>query len=906
MRHLTSLYLLLFLYGLPCIGQQQSDLIIDAQFQAMTLEQILEDLETDYPVHFYYKKEWLPTSLITFSVEDETLENVLSELLARFGLHYATYENYAVLITREEMEAKSFSREFFEARDQLDRQFEENTAMVIIGDSLNLNPSGKASVKIKLTDPLERAPIIGALVFIEELNISSISDGNGTVDLEIPLGQHEVGIQSIGFHPTVKRISVFNDGDWDLELRSQSYTLGEVVIQERRNDDNFQAVSIGLEALSAKEIQQLPSFLGEADVIRSILSLPGVSTVGEGSSGFNVRGGNIDQNLILQDGAPIFNASHALGFYSIFNPDAVSQVKLYKGYIPAYYGGRLSSVLDVNLKDGDYEKLRMNGGIGPLASRVTMNGPIVKEKTSFLLGARAAYPNWILKQVENEDVNDSRASFYDVNAKVNQKIGKSGNLMLSFYQSNDLFRFANDYGFSWKTRTGTFQWNQIIKPGLSSSLSASAGQLLNNFFDPEGTDAFDLDNGISYYKLKQNFFLTPGNEHNVHFGAELTHYRSEPEDLRPRGVRSTVIPTSINKGQGRELGLYVNDEFVLNADLSFAVGLRFSLYQQLGPGRIFNYEADQPLRPENILDSIRVNSGEVVDTYSGFEPRFSFRWIVGKNNSLKLSYNRLQQFIHLISNSTAATPADIWQVSTQYIPPQISDNYSLGYYRNFKQNTWESSIEFYYKDVRQLVEYKDFSQLLINENLETELLIGKGRAYGFEFALKRKVGEVTGSMSYTYARSLRKVDGPSPEERINRGEWFPSNFDKPHTLNVNVKWQASKRGFLSVFFNYSSGRPVTVPTANYFQGTVVLPHYSDRNQFRVRNYHRMDIAYTLTRKAVRRSKYKGSLTFSVYNVYFRRNAFSVFFEREPNRAFSAFQLSVLGTAFPAMTYNFKF
>lgn len=887
-------------------AQKQADLIVSGDYSNHTIKSVLQDLSERYPISFYYKSEWLPEATVQATFQEEKLSTALTEILQANNLFFSFYSDYAIIVTKEPMEEQNFSRAFFEARSNLGKSSSNQTTTLVVGDSTRLNSSGQAKVELSLENANNQEVITGALVYIESLGLSEISDGDGKVTINIPLGRYNLGVQSIGYTTLDQSISVFNDGELRLLLQDQAYNLGEVVIEERRNDDNVKSVTIGVESLSAKEIRELPSFLGEADVVKSLLTLPGVSTVGEGATGFNVRGGNIDQNLILQDGAPVFNASHALGFYSIFNPDAVSQVKLYKGYIPAFYGGRLSSVLDVRLKDGDYDRFGFSGGIGPIAGRITVNGPIVKGKTAYLVSGRSSYANWILKRAENPDVNNSRASFYDFNIKLNQRIGKASSIIASYYQSSDDFQFSDQYGFNWATKIAALEWNQIITPNLSSGFSISAGQLLNNFFDPLGTDAFTLENGLRYYKAKQNFFLTPGGEHNIHFGVEATQYESEPEVLRPRGDISTISPALADKGIGREIGIYVNDEFVLNQKLSLAVGLRYSFYQQLGPGQVFEYEPGKPLRPEHVLDSILVQNGEVIQRYSGFEPRLSFRYIAGKNSSLKLSYNRLLQYIHLISNSTAATPADIWQVSTRYIPPQLSNNFSIGYYRNFNNNSWESSVELYYKGIPQLVEYKDFANLLINENLETELLIGRGRAYGFELALKRRTGKLTGSMSYTFSRSLRQVEGPSEEESINSGAWFPSNFDKPHNLNLNLKLKTSKRGLLSIFFNYSTGRPVTIPTANYFQSSIVLPHYSDRNQFRIPDYHRMDIAYTINRKAVRKSRYKGSLTISVYNVYFRRNAFSVFFRKDPEKAFNAFRLAVLGTAFPAVTYNFKF
>ena len=466
MRLLFSIIVSLFVS--KGFAQRQAELEVSGDYANLSIESILQDISNRYPVHFYFKSQWLSEETISTTFQKEKLTSVLTDLLLPNDLYFSFYSDYAIVITKEPMAEQNFSRAFFEARSNLGKATPNEDAIIAIGDTSSLNSSGRARVKLSLENENNQEAITGALVYIESLGLSEISDGEGKVTMDIPLGHYKLGVQSIGYTTLEQSIRVFNDGAIRLGLQDQAYNLGEVIIEERRNDDNVKSVTIGVESLSAKEIRELPSFLGEADVVKSLLTLPGVSTVGEGASGFNVRGGNIDQNLILQDGAPVFNASHALGFYSIFNPDAVSQVKLYKGYIPAFYGGRLSSVLDVRLKNGDYDNFGFSGGIGPIAGRITVNGPIVKGKTAYLLSGRTSYANWILKQAENPDVNNSRASFYDFNVKLNQRIGKASSIIASYYQSSDDFQFSDQYGFSWATRIAALEWNQIITPNLSS------------------------------------------------------------------------------------------------------------------------------------------------------------------------------------------------------------------------------------------------------------------------------------------------------------------------------------------------------------------------------------------------------------------------------------------------------
>ena len=685
----------------------------------------------------------------------------------------------------------------------------------------------------------------------------------------------------------------------------EAYELDEVLLEAEANRNVSSALS-GVDQLSIREIKRLPAFMGEIDVIKSILLLPGVSTVGEGAGGFNVRGGTIDQNLILQDEAPVFNASHVLGFFSIFNSDVVEQLTLYKGNIPAQLGGRLSSVLDIRLKDGNYQEFKARGGIGAVASRAVIEGPFQKGRSSYLLGLRSSYSAWALRLVQNPDVRASAASFYDVNAKISQRLGKQGSLHLSAYASNDRFQFASQYGYGWRTQLLSAQWRNLMSAKLSSTTTALYGNYVSEYFDPEGQDAFTLENGLQYYKFKHNFLWLPSPAHTLHIGAAFTHYKGRPEQIGPRGSESGIRRREVPKDQGRELALYINDTWELGSFVALSLGLRYSLYQNVGPDTVLTYREGGSLEPEHVIGTQAYESGEVISQYGGWEPRISLRVNVNENSSVKVSYNRLRQYIHLISNTTAATPVDIWQVSNTYVPPQIADNYSVGYFRNFNGNRWETSLEFYYKDIHQLIEYKDLPDLLLNEYLETELISGIGRAYGGELSIKRKAGAVTGWFSYAYARSLRQVRGEFSEEIINEGEWYPAQFDQPHQLNAVVTYKIGKKHTFSANFTYSSGRPITAPIADYFIGNTLIPHYSARNQVRIPDYHRLDFSYTIDPQAVRRQRFKSTITFTLYNLYARKNPFSVYFQRTDKFLPDAFKLAVLGSVFPSVTYNFNF
>ncbi len=888
-------------------SQSILDMRITGQFENVSLQQVIHTIDQQYAVDFYYKAAWLPEKTVSFQFENTTLAEVLNQLLQNTTLTFTSYSNYAIIIAPQKDLTQEFTQEYFVRKGrQQNSSGPAEYDILTLGDSSKTSATGKAEVFGTITDAITGEYLAGATIYISDHSLSATANAEGKFRMGLPVGLYQATVQFVGYEPKTQYIRVLSNDAWPIRLVPEAFELNEVVIREKTDNSNIQSVQAGIEKLSINQIKQLPAFLGEVDVIKSLLTLPGVSTVGEGASGFNVRGGTIDQNLIMQDEALVFNSSHVLGFFSVFNPDAIKEVVLYKGNIPAQYGGRLSSVLDVKLKGSNYDTFKGQGGLGIVSSRILLEGPIVQDKTAFMMGARSSYSDWILRLMKDPDLKKSAAFFYDLNAKISHRFNNSSSLSLSYYQSYDNFQYSDQFGYAWGTQTANFTWNQIISSDLSSSFTVVYGNTNNESYDPEGFDAFTLRNGPQYFKLKENFFLTPFGNHKVNAGAEAIRYISKPETLNKRGSESGIVPEKIEKDDGQELAFYVNDEFDLDDRFSFSLGLRYSLFQQLGPGRVLSYIPGMPRQPDHIIDSAFYQAGTIISQYHGWEPRVSMKISLGVNNSVKLSYNRLYQYIHLISNTTAAVPVDIWQVSNTYIPPQYADNYSIGYFQNLRQNTWETSLELYYRNLHNVVEYKDLPELLLNDHLETELLSGIGKAYGAELSIRKVSGVLTGWLSYTYSRTFSKVKGNSTEETINQGDWFPSNFDKPHNLNLSVNIKANRRSQFAVNFNYSTGRPITAPIANYFIGATVIPHYSARNRYRIPDYHRLDVSYTIDSNIIRRKKVKGSLTFSLYNVYARNNAFSVFFRRDLQSTASAYKLSVLGSIFPAVTYNFEF
>ncbi len=777
--------------------------------------------------------------------------------------------------------------------------------VVTIGDSTQTNQQEAVLAgRVRLEGD---KPIAEVSVSVPSLERGTITNRAGEYRLVLPVGEHRLTFQYVGLQPIAKTVRLYASGTLDIIMREQAVDLAEVIIQGRAADENVRGVASGVEKLNIETIKSLPAFLGEVDVVKSLLLLPGVSTVGEGASGFNVRGGRVDQNLILQDGALLLNSSHVLGFFSVFNPDVSENFTLYKGHVPAQYGGRLSSVLTVDTRNGSYDDFKVQGGLGLVSSRLAVEGPIIKDKTSFLVGGRVSYSDWILRQVRQVDVRQSSASFYDLNGLISHQFTPNNRLSIGYYGSEDYFRYSDQFGYTWGTQLLNLRWRALVSENWLSNFSAVRGVYRNTFFDPAGFDAFRLRSGLRYYQFKQNFTVSRLANQAIDLGAEYVSYDNDPTVSGPFDAASTVGNEQITNEAGREMSLYANDEITISPRVSVSVGLRYTLFQNVGPYDVFTYQNNAPTNVAAITDTIGYASGEVIQTYGGLEPRLAVRFQLNASSSIKLGYNRMRQYLHQISNSTSPTPVDIWQLSNRYIPPQVADNVSLGFFRNFRDNQWETSVEVYGKRMDNLVEYKDFAELLLNEHLETELLAAEGRAYGGELYIKKNQGKWTGWLSYAYARTWVRVVAAEGRETVNQGDWYPANFDKPHNVTLVAKRQLGEAGSFSTNFTYSTGRPAVIVVSSYIDGNTTVPVFSERNQYRIPNYVRLDISFTTGKLFSKGARYEDNLTISVYNLLSRDNAFSVFYRRTDERVLpQAFKFSVLGAAFPALTYNFNF
>ncbi|MCC6691728.1 MAG: TonB-dependent receptor [Bacteroidia bacterium] len=757
--------------------------------------------------------------------------------------------------------------------------------------------------------------IIGATIFVKELKTGAASNVYGFYSISIPEGNYTVVYNSLGYLPVSKQIRLYNDTSSNVELVEEVKQLQEVTVSAENEDANVKNVEMSINKLDIKSIKKIPALLGEVDVIRSIQLLPGVTTVGEGASGFNVRGGTIDQNLVLLDEAPVFNSSHLFGFFSVFNPDAVKDVKLIKGGIPAQYGGRLSSILDVRMKDGNNKKFEVNGGVGIIFSRLSVEGPMAKGKGSFIVAGRRSYVDVLAKPFLNSDLKGSKFYFYDLTAKANYTFSDKNRLFLSGYLGRDVFGAANVFGFNWGNATGTLRWNHVFgeKVFLNTSLIYSNYDYSVEFGSNGGRDHFLWKSKIINYSVKPEFTYFLNTKNTIRFGAQSTYYNFVPGTARATSLGAST-DFSLKDKFALESAVYISNEQKIGDLIILEYGLRISSYQYLGGDSVYTFNYAEPNTRKLVNTRTFAPQNTDVQNYNNFEPRFAAKIDITESSSIKLSYNRTTQYLHLISNTAASIPLDVWTPSTNNIKPQISDQEAIGYFKNFgKNNMYETSVETYYKYMQNQIDYIDGAQLRLNQYLEADLMTGIGRAYGAELYVRKTKGKFTGWISYTLARTERKVDG------INQNNWYPNRFDKLHNLNVVSNYTLNARIEFSANFVFMTGTPTTFPTNRIDlvvaadpnnSATIIVPHNSQgsRNNYRIPPYHRLDLSVTLYQKKKEHRKWEWFVVASVYNVYNRLNPFSVYFQQNPDNVqqTQAVQYSIIGRVIPAVSFNFKF
>ncbi len=898
---LKIIFLCCFCCGVVTVSAQNIlDVRLNGTEQGKPLVTVLAELEQQHAVRFYFLPESIQPISFQQSYAGQTLAEALDNVFLGTDLNYLSMYPHAVVIVKDPTQAILRNSAIKTAVRQ-QKKIERHS----FGE-LGKSKKERVSIIGHVVNAKTREPMPRATIQIIDTGFGTTTDDSGGYTLSLAPGVHVLNFSFVDFEDKVIDLAAYDDGEVNLEMEPMPIMLDEVVIQDRAMRE-ITTSRIGQTQLTALELKRVPSLLGEPDLVKQVQVLPGVTTVGEAATGFNVRGGSVDQNLILYDGLPVFNSSHVFGFFSAFNSEAIRDVSFYRGGIPAEYGGRASSVLDIKSRDGNYQKWNGNAGIGMITSNFMINGPIVKDKTSMVASFRSTYSNWLIHSIRTNYANLSKSSvfFYDGTVKLTHLIDAQTKLSVTGYSSSDAFRLVGDSTYHWHNLNISAKLDHQFSEKLGSEFIAGVSKYGYSLVNGNYATASELSFQITSSMMKAGFYYQ-GDNHKINFGWQAMFYQFNPGSFKPTSSLSNARQVSLNEQYAIENAFYASDEWSLTRKLFLEGGLRLPVFSSFGPASVNIYKEGSPREIGTIIDTLQFRKGQPIKTYMGLEPRLSFRWMAGKNGSVKLGYNRMYQFLHLVTNTTAVTPVDIWQPSGHYFKPQKADQISIGYFKDFQEKKYGASSEVFYKSIKNILDFKDGAQLILNPHLETELLQGKGHSYGVENSLAKNTGRLTGTLNYTYSRSFRLISGPTPSESVNQGKLYPASFDQPHIMNLAWKYNLSRRYFFTGNFTYHTGRPVTVPLSAFeFENTTVT-YFSGRNQYRIPNYHRLDLAFVFEGNHKRVKRGEATWVLSFYNVYGRKNPYTVFFRTGANGLPTPYQLSIVGTILPSLSYNVKF
>jgi hypothetical protein len=862
---------------------------------------VFEQIERKTQVRFFFLNEWIQSIVVPSYFQNQTLAEALTSLFQGTELKYILMDDYTIVIVKD-------PANLLLHKEALEKVIDKKKPITqrYFGDKQNPDIAGMVEISGIVFDAKTDEPMPFATIQVSDPKYNTTTDERGHFTLKIKQGVYLLTFSFVDFESQVLDVAVYGNGNLEVKLEKAAMVLDEVVIQGQSSQDNTTS-RIGKIELTMKEMKRAPTFLGEADLVKQVQLLPGVTTAGEAATGFNVRGGSVDQNLILYDGMPVYNSSHAFGFLTAFNSEAIREVAFYKGGIPAEYGGRISSVLDIQSKEGDYQKWGGKAGIGMITGNLMINGPIIKDKTTVIASLRSTYSDWLVNSIKTDyaDLSKSTVFFYDATLKLTHRLNDRSKLSLASYSSSDSFRLLGDSTYKWNN----FQVSASLDHQFSDKLNAEFVAGVSSFGYSVNNSDYLTASDLSYRIITSTFksgvaYQLPSRK--LKMGWQVMHYQFEPGKLEPLTPLSSAKRVSLANQYSIENAFYASTDWSPTNKIFIDAGLRIPTFISFGAAQLNKYQMGVPRDKTSVIDTLRFGSGEIIKTYVGLEPRLSVRWTVSPAASVKFGYNRMYQYLHLVTNTTAVTPVDIWQPSGYYFEPQRADQFSIGYFMDTKEKRYSASVETFYKDINQLVDFKDGAQLIMNTHLETDLLQGRGYSYGVETTFSKNSGRFTWSFNYTYSRSFRQIQGNTLKESINKGNEYPSNFDQPHIINFSWKYNLAKRVFFTGNFTYRSGRPITVPLAAFQLENTTVTYYSERNQYRIPEYHRLDFALVIEGNHKRRKIAEATWVFSIYNVYGRQNPYTIFFKNSTNGVPVPYQLSIIGTLFPSISYNIKF
>jgi len=924
MGYRIGFLLLMFSMGFFCpeLHAQKNPLnLISGTFHDLTIQEFTEEIEQQTNFFFYYDITLFDSLRITMTVNKEPLSAVLDQAFEKTDFNYSIGPHNEVYLTKvsivqtnltaspaDTLKGKrrghpAYVDDGVNQNSHLQAATLENKLYQIGVNSAN-NGQPAALISGYVRDAKTGEAVIGASIYMDKPRIGVSTDQYGYYAISLPKGRLILNIQSIGMKDTRRQILLAGDGKMNIDLQGQVMMLKNVIISAEKLS-NIRGVQMGVQKLDIKTLKQVPVVFGETDLLRVLETLPGVKSVGEASTGLNVRGGSADQNLILFNDATIFNAAHFFGLFSAFNPDVVKTVELYKSSIPAKYGGRLSSVIDIASREGNKKEFAGSAGIGLVTSRLEIEGPLVKDKTSFILAGRTTYANWLLNLLP-EQYKLSKASFYDLNLNISHQINKNNNLYLTAYTSKDNFNLNSDTTYGYGNLNLSLKWKHSFNDKLYGLFTTGYDRYNYNIsseVNPVNAYKLSFDINQSYFKAQFNYFLSSA--HTLEFGLSSLYYQLDPGKYVPLGKLSLATPDMVNREQALESAVYVSDKYTLTPQLLIEGGLRFSMYNYLGPQSVNQYAPGIPKTEDNITSVKTYSSGDFIKTYGGPEYRLSVRYEFSDNLSIKGSYNTERQYIHVLSNTAAIAPTDIYKLSDPNIAPQLGNQISLGVYKNLKSNTIETSVEVYYKNIYNYLDYKSGAVLVLNHHIETDVFTTKGKAYGVEFMIKKATGKLNGWISYSYSRVFLKMDDPTAGEVVNNGNYYPANYDQPNSATIVGNYRVNHRFSISLNSTYSTGRPITLPIGIFYYDNSFRTLYSDRNAYRIPDYFRTDFSLNIDGNHKVHQKFHNSWTLGVYNLFGRKNPYSVYYVSE-NGMVNGYRLSIFGSAIPFINFNIRF
>ncbi|MDH5475356.1 MAG: TonB-dependent receptor [Cyclobacteriaceae bacterium] len=887
-KRLSVLTLFFFLVVLQGVKSQSK---YDYEFKNVSLDSAIHLIEVDNKIRVYYLPEWVDNQKINNHYSSNNLKDLLDNMLYNVGLSCIIYSSNTYILIKQLNDGQVI---------------EEHTSTgevikkITVGDSkVDVK---EATISGRVFDVENKLPLPGATIYSKELKKGAATDIDGYYEMILPTGEHALIINSLGYHQENYNIILQSSGTIDVSLLSSRNTLDEVIIKGLKMDNGDSEGQMSKDVLKIESLEYVPTLMGEKDVVKSMNLLPGVVS-GEGSNGYSVRGGGYGQNLIFLENTPLYNSSHLFGLFSVFNSGVVDNLTIFKGTMPAKYGGRVSSVMDINLKDGKNENWAGEAAIGLISSRIAFDGPITK-KLSIVSGGRMSYFNRYLNRIENNDIKNSQGSFYDANAKLFYAVSDKSTLSINGFTSYDDFTLPEGERITYSNQLASAKWVQEFSDNVHGDFDLTYSNYYSTIDSEDSLQQRYVKNSISTFSAKGHLSLLKLENHQINLGFESNLIQVDPGRVFLSNPFETSL-TQIPKESGVESALYISDEYKLSDKITINLGLRYSYFALLGPGKEYIYEPNMPRRSSTLIDSLTYSEGEIIQSYGGLEPRFFFKYKINNSLDVKFNLGRSRQYLHLMSNSASISPLNIWKLSSSHLKPQVADQMAIGIFKKIDKKNIEMSYEFFYRHINDLPDFKNGAVLFNNSNIENQLVSGSGEAYGHELQLSKKTGKLSGWLSYTFSRSFNTMNSEIDEEKINNGNKYPSNYDIPHSISLTGDYMLTRLWSLSFNWLYNSGRPITYPESYYYHDGTLVAYYSSRNEYRIPDYHRLDLSLNLKGSSLKiNKKWNTTMSFSVYNVYGRKNAYSVFFQRSGYQIVGK-KLSIVAQPIPSITLTVK-